>query len=156
MVRLVCGRESRFRLGLSRAHSLTFLDRNDTEFIQNEQNHKLIFIMERLPNNLRGAVAQIESNGRSQLKKMKKFLDSQVKLVWDVIEAVEFPYRCLMTSAPRYLEKSNHFSQKRGPPADYAISMWEWFFDLRFFLTCRGRSQELPVLVSSKNINNFR
>ena len=27
MVRLLCVRESRFRLGLSRAHSLTFLDK---------------------------------------------------------------------------------------------------------------------------------
>ena len=52
MVRLVCGRESRFRLGLSRAHSLTFIDKNDKEFIKNEQNHDWILIMGSLPNNL--------------------------------------------------------------------------------------------------------
>ena len=95
-------------------------------------------------------------NGRAQLKKMNFFFDSQVKVVLDVIEGDEFLYRCLVTSAPRNLEKSNHFSPKRGPPLYYAILMREWFLDLRFFSSWRGRSKDNPVLVSTKNINNFR
>ena len=74
----------------------------------------------------------------------------------DVIGAVEFPYRCLMTSAPRYLEKSNHFSPKRTPTLDQPTTKRKCFFELQFFPLCRGRSRMIPVLVSSKNIHDFR
>ena len=52
--------EWRFRLGLSRVQSLKFPDRNDAEFIENEQNHNWIYSMENLSNNLRGTVTQLE------------------------------------------------------------------------------------------------
>ena len=43
---MACGRETRFRLGLSRAHSLTFLDKAWYGIRWNEQNHEWNLIIE--------------------------------------------------------------------------------------------------------------
>ena len=106
MVRLVCGRESRFRLGLSRAHSLTFIDKNDKEFIKNEQNHDWILIMGSLPNNLRGTVAQIESKWASPSSKSFHAFDQTLTLI----------LKCLRNIEKSMIRKTQIFNFHSGDP----------------------------------------
>ena len=67
-------------------------------------------------------------NGRTQLKKMRIFLDSLMRVVLYVFEGEEFPYRCLNDVSARQSRKNEPLFPKNIRSYILTYSLEEIFF----------------------------